>query len=216
MAKITGLAAKIAANKYRKTLQDKGYVFFDRGDYNLNIIGVRNNSGDASKFDDFINLFYKVDGNWVWDVYPATTEPGTRLLKFPLASVRHKGAAILVCGQYRSVYEVGTHGGKRKYTALVQRGGPVEVWRDNNRDATPDTGGKKESGMFGINLHRHWGPDEREYTGGVSAGCQVFQSSLDFYEFMDTCNHSADKYGNSFTYTLIMESDVEGESPEIC
>ncbi len=29
----------------------------------------------------------------------------------------------------------------------------------------------------------------------------------DFYEFMDTCNKSADKWGNSFTYTLIEESD---------
>ena len=64
-----------------------------------------------------------------------------------------------------------------------------------------------ERGRFGINLHRHWGPDEREYTGGVSAGCQVFRDSKDFYEFMDICNRSADKLGNKFTYTLIEEKD---------
>ena len=208
MARIKGLAAKLMADKMRDVLKNKGYVFFDRGNLNLNIIGVRNASGDASRFDDFISLFYKIDGEWVWDSYPATTEPGPSILRKPLASVKHKGTAILVPNQYRSVYQIGTHGGKRKYTALVQRGGPVEVYRDNNRDSRADTDTQIEKGMFGINIHRQWGSDEREYTGGVSAGCQVFQSSKDFYEFMDTCNLSADKYDNSFTYTLLGEKEL--------
>lgn len=214
MARLTGLSAKVMVEQYKKTFSEKGYVFFERGDYNLNIVGVRNDSGDVSKFDDFLNVLYKIKGEWVCDVYPATTEPGPSLLRRPLKSVRHKGAAILIPGQYRSVYQIGTHGGKRKYTALVQRAGQVEVWRDNNRDSKADTGGAKERGMFGINIHRHWGPDEREYTGGVSAGCQVFQSSVDFYEFMDTCNHAADKFENSFTYTLLEERDLT--SKEVC
>ena len=208
MCKITGLKARMLAKQYKAALEQKGHAFFERSDYNLNIIGVRNNSGRADTFDDFINVIYKVDGEWVVDSYPATTEPGTSILRMPLKSTRHKGAAILVPNQYRSVYQIGTHGGKRVYTALVQRGGPVEVYRDNNRDTKPDTNVKTETGMFGINIHRHWGSDEREYTGGVSAGCQVFQSSKDFYEFMDTCNKAADKWDNSFTYTLIMEKDL--------
>ena len=209
MARITGLAAKIQKEIMKQALENKGYAFFERGDYNLNIVGVRNDSGRPDIFDDCISLFYKVGGEWVWDSYVATTEPGTSILRRPLKSVRHKGTAILVPGQYKSVYQVGIHGGKRKYTALVQRGGKVEVYRDNNRDAAADTDVVTEKGMFGINIHRHWGPDEREYTGGVSAGCQVFQSSVDFYEFMDTCNKSADVYGNSFTYTLICQADVQ-------
>ena len=58
MAKLTGLPAKVMAEQYKKALEDKGYAFFERGDYNLNIIGVRNDSGDATKFDDFINVIY--------------------------------------------------------------------------------------------------------------------------------------------------------------
>ena len=65
-----------------------------------------------------------------------------------------------------------------------------------------------DEGMYGINIHRQWGPDDREYTGGVSAGCQVFQSSKDFYEFMETCNLSRDEWGNKFTYTLLDERDA--------
>ena len=212
MARLRGLAAKINKENIKNALAKKGYSFFERGDYNLNIVGVRNDSGRPDVFDDFLVLLYKEGGEWVTDIYPATTEPGPSILKFPLKAVRHKGTAILVPGQYKSVYQIGTHGGKRKYTALVQRGGEVEVWRDNNRDAKADTDVETETGWFGINIHRQWGSDEREYTGGVSAGCQVFQSSKDFYEFMETCNKSADKYGNSFTYTLINESDL---SPQL-
>lgn len=209
MSRITGLPAKIMAKRYAEVMENKGYSFFKNGDLNLNIIGVRNDSGSASRFDDFINVLYKLDGTWVCDIYPATTEPGTSILKKPLASVQSKGTAILVPDQYRSTYRIGTHGGKRKYTALVQRGSTVKVWRDNNRDSTPDYVGPTDEGWYGINIHRQWGDDEREYTGGVSAGCQVFQSSKDFYEFMDTCNRSADVWGNSFTYTLLGEQDLE-------
>lgn len=214
MAKIKGLCAKVVANQYKHIFDNKGYVFFENGDLNLNIIGVRNDSGDASKFDDFIILLYKELGEWVYDIYPATTEPGTSILRRPIKAVRHKGTAILVPDQYRSTYRIGTHGGRRKYTALCQRGGKVRVVRDNNRDATPDYHGPEETGWFGINIHKHWGSDARINTGGVSAGCQVFQSSKDFYEFMDTCERSADKWGNSFTYTLIEESDLKSQGLE--
>ena len=210
MARITGLQAKNIAKQFQESLTRKGYLFFIRGDYNLNIVGVRNKSGRADIFDDFMNVIYKVNNEWVVDSYIITTEPGTNILKRPLRSVQDKGTAILVPDQYKSTYQIGTHGGKRKYTALVQRGSKVRVWRDNNRDTVPDYIGPEDEGWYGINIHRQWGPDEREYTGGVSAGCQVFQSSVDFYEFMDTCNKAADKWKNSFTYTLIDEVDLQG------
>ena len=209
MAKLKGLCAKIMAEKYRKIFLNKGYAFFERGNHNLNIVGVRNSSGDASRFDDFIIVINKSSGSWVCDTYPITTEPGPSILRRPIAAVKHKGTAILVPDQYRSTYEIGTHGGKRRYTALVQRGGKVKVVRDNNRDSKPDYHNPEEEGWFGINIHRHWGSDARVNTGGVSAGCQVFQSSEDFYEFMDTCEQAASKWGNKFTYTLINQEDIE-------
>lgn len=208
MARLTGIVARLEAERTKNVLKNLGYVFFEKGDYNLNIVAIRNASGRPDVFDDCINLFYKIDGKWVWDSYVATTEPGPSILRKPLKGTGHKGAAILVPNQYRSTYKIGTHGGKRKYTALVQRGAEVEVYRDNNRDSKANTNVPTEKGMFGINIHRHWGSDEREYTGGVSAGCQVFQSSVDFYEFMDTCNKAADAFSNSFTYTLINEGDL--------
>ena len=206
MAKLTGLAAKVLADQYKKTLQEKGYAFFEKGNYNLNIVGVRNDSGDASKFDDFINVIYKVNGAWECDTYPVTTEPGSSILQRPLEAVAHKGTAILVPGQYRSTYKIDWHGSQHKgHMALCQRGGQVSVWRDNNRDSTPDYHGPEDKGWYGINIHKHRGSDARVNTGGSSAGCQVFQSSKDFAEFMETCDESRDNWGNSFTYTLLEE-----------
>ena len=208
MAKLTGLSAKVMVKQYKSAFEKKGYAFFENGDYNLNIVGVRNDSGDASKFDDFLNVLYRVGDEWVCDIYPATTEPGTSILKRPIKEVRHKGTAILVPDQYRSTYRIGTHGGKTRYTALIQRGSKVRVVRDNNRDSKPDYHNPEEEGWFGINIHKHGGSDARLNTGGVSAGCQVFQSSKDFYEFMDTCDEASQRWGNSFTYTLLDERDL--------
>lgn len=205
MARVTVVDAKILVEKFKQACLSKGYMFFEKGDYNLNIIGVRNDSGSADKFDDNINVFYKIDGEWIADCYVATTEPGVNILKRPIVK---GGTAILVPGQYRSTYKIDIHGGKRKYKALCQRLGDVKIWRDDNRDRTPDYTGTIHEGRFGINIHRQWGPDDREYTGGVSAGCQVFQSSVDFYKFMETCGIAAEEYGNSFTYTLLDERDL--------
>lgn len=209
MARLTGLCAQMMVDKYRNVFLNKGYAFFEKGDYNLNIIGVRNDSGDASKFDDFIKVLYKTKGNWVCDVYPVTTEPGTSILKRPIKEVQHKGTAILVPDQYRSAYKIDWHGNKAKgHMALCQRGSKVRVWRDNNRDQKPDYHGPEEEGWFGINIHKHRGSEARINTGGVSAGCQVFQSTKDFYKFMETCDESAERWGNSFTYTLLEEREV--------
>ena len=150
--------------------------------------------------------FIKISDGWIIHSYEATTEPGPNILKRPIVK---GGTAILMPGQYRSVYRVDIHGGKRKYTALCQRNGKVKIWRDDNRDRKPDYSGPVHEGMFGINIHRQWGSDEREYTGGVSAGCQVFRSSKDFYEFMELCNKGADAWGNSFTYTLVNSGDIK-------
>ena len=202
MVSLIGEDAADIVEVYEEAFSRLGYKFFLNGDYNVNIVGVRNSSGLADKFDDKLNVFYREQGEWVMDSYPITTEPGPNILQWPIKSVRHKGTAILVPNQYRGVYR------KRRYSALIQRWGPVEVFRDNNSDRKVDTDGPIESGMFGINIHRQFGPDDRENPGSSSAGCQVFQSSVDFYHFMDTCQTAAEIWGNSFTYTLVTEEEI--------
>ena len=180
--------------------EKEGYKVFRRGSYNLNIIGQRTASRFANVFDDFLHLVYKDDGdNWIHHTFNITTDAGTYYLENPM---RVTGTAILVAGQYRSVYKLGLHRGK--YTALVQRGGKVRVYRDSNRDNILDHDPESISeGYFGINIHRASAHRESTKVEKWSAGCQVFADPKDFAIFIAICEKAVTLWGEWFSYTLL-------------
>ena len=208
MATIKGLHAELIKNYFFSALQRKKYATFDgKKKYNLNIIGVRNNSHNSTKFDDLMVVIFRgKDGEWVAKSYEITTDPGPSILRKP---INKKGTAILVPSQYRSTWKIGPHG-KTRYIALTQRLGEVKVFRDNDKDTKLEMSEQQiDEGYFGINIHKHGSSYEREFVRGASAGCQVFKNTKDFNEFMELCHISADLFGNSFTYTLIDEDDFK-------
>ena len=185
-----------------KDVREHGFVTFSSGEYNLNIIGVRNlQSTRSNLFDDEIYIVFRVDGLWHEWKAPITTDPGRYYLT--KEDYRKDGVAI-ICHpqQMRGAYKIGPHG-KTKYTALRQHK-PVQIWRDSNLDDVLDYKGKVYEGIFYVNIHRS---STREggskYVDSWSAGCNVFQDPSDFSEFMDLCYTSANIYGDVFTYTLI-------------
>jgi len=182
-----------------QAVKSLGHQVFTNGDYNLNIIGVRNPIPRTNEFDDMICVVYKEDGKWITRCWPATTDPGTYWLKNPMKTT---GTAIMVPGQYRGAYKIGMHRGQ--YQALVQRGGKVRIWRDNNRDEILNYEEDEVDGFFGINIHRATAHGASPEVNKWSAGCQVFQDSDDFAEFMALVNKSSEKYGPVFSYTLIV------------
>jgi hypothetical protein len=178
-------------------MKNLGHRVWRQGDYNLNIFGIRSPSRDSDEFDDLLGCAYKVNGSWVVRYWAATTDPGRNLLENP---INKKGAAILVPGQYLGCYKVDLHSGK--YRALCQRNGPVQVYRDDNKDNILDMDeSNKESGFFGINIHRRSGTGGK--IRGASAGCQVFKLSNDFDELMDLANRQLERGPNSFSYVLL-------------
>ena len=179
-------------------MKKEGYVVYDKP-FQLNIVGIRSKTTIPNKFDDLIYVFWKNTNN-LWDgkYFTSTTDPGTYYLKNPLSKL---GTAILKQGQYLDSYAIGKH--KGQYDALVQVK-PVTVMRDYDRNAVLDfLNGKDETGNFGINIHKA-GADSSD-VNNWSAGCQVFQKSADFNDFMDYARKHKDLYGNKFTYTLIDE-----------
>jgi hypothetical protein len=181
----------------QKALEKKGYSYFVDGDWNMNIIGIRNTQTNAvtNMFDDLITLSYKENGEWKFYSWPATTDPGRKAM---LESKNSKGVAILVPGQYRSSHSLGLHQGK--YEALRQVR-PVKVYRDSNKDLKYDQL-KVDEGLFGINIHKA-GVDST-LVDTWSEGCQVFKRTKDFNEFMKLVK----KAGKTFTYTLIESKDI--------
>lgn len=180
-------------------LSGGGFTLYERP-YELNIVGVRSARTKPNRFDDEIHVFYRKGSGigWNYHVYKTTTDPGTYWLKGGQANPL--GTAILAQGQYTDAYKIGLH--KGLYPALVQAGN-VTVIRDYDRDARLDFGSeRKQSGVFGINIHRAAASGKTTRIGEWSAGCQVFARSEDFSEFMRLCELHRAKYGNKFTYTL--------------
>jgi hypothetical protein len=167
--------------------------------FELNIIGIRNESTVPNRFDDEIHIFFKNNSKlWIHYIFPATTDPGTYWLKNPM---NPQGTAILSQGQYNDAYQVGLH--REKYYALVQRK-PVTVLRDYDRNAILDfQNGRPETGMFGVNIHHASVNGTTKTVDNYSAGCQVFANINDFNLFMQLCEKHKQLYDNSFTYTLI-------------
>ena len=187
-----------------QTVKSKGYVWFEgTKDFDVNIVGVRNSStGDkvTNVFDDFLTVSYKEGGEWKFQIWPATTDPGKKgVMEYHNAA----GVARLVPGQYRGSHTIGLHQGK--YEALKQQK-PVKVYRDKDKDMQYDENIIQE-GVFGINIHKA-GADST-YVENWSEGCQVFKKSADFDSFMKIMNKAATIHGKSFTYSLIESKDIK-------
>lgn len=197
------LANKCANADFKKIFARKGYTFFTKGEYNLNIIGVRHKGSKVTnKFDDCLVVIYNTNNKEeVRRVFTCTTLPGKKAMEHPTAI---KGTAILKEGQYRGAYQIAYH--KGKYKALCQRK-PLTVYRDGNKDDKFDLNPLSiDKGIFGINIHK--AGDNSTLVDGWSYGCQVLSKSIDFNALMRLVERSASIYGNSFTYTLINEDDL--------
>tara|TARA_R110002012_G_C11392234_1_gene584683 strand:+ start:38 stop:625 length:588 start_codon:yes stop_codon:yes gene_type:complete len=185
-------------------VRDAGHETFESGAYDLNIIGVRSQGRSAGNFDDWLCVAYKdLNGTWCCHWMEATTDPGIPWLTTP---GNERGSAILKSGQYRGVYKLDLH--RKKYLALCQRGGVVQVYRDNNRDDVldldPDT---LHEGMFGINIHRSNLSEDGAYrVGKYSAGCTVVKRAKDFALLIELCEKQIGHHPTwpkTFTYTLL-------------
>lgn len=174
-----------------------GYKVFDgaKGPLNLNIVGWRRKPYITNKFNDILSVYWNNGPVFNERHWPITTFPGAPWLLNPASET---GTAILVPGQYRASYQLGTF---KKYPALLQIK-PVKVYRDLNRDSAFDMiVDSIEEGVFGVHIHKagYWS----KLVGLSSAGCQVFQKTDDFNEFIELCTRAVSYWGNIFSYTLL-------------
>ena len=200
---------QLTREKIQETIKRKtDYLWFDKGDYNLNIIGVRNSDTKdkvTNRFDDKLTLSYKVNGKWQFHSFDCTTDPGTHWVE---NIMREEGVAILKPGQYRGSHIIRKHQGR--YEALGQDK-PVKVYRDKNRDTYYNLYEESvQEGLFGINIHRatKYANKKSTQVDKWSAGCQVIAANDDWKLFMKTCRKARDTWNNRFTYTLLESKDI--------
>jgi hypothetical protein len=183
-----------------------------------NVVGIRNSlsvkNQSQNRFTDLIVLMGHSDKQEI-NIYPATTTPGIAFMYLPFRNwwmasalketINPEGTAILQPGVYK--YKIGNHKG---YKALVQdssvklgRIDPVlEPSKIKFQTFSPS---KKESGRFGINIHKA-SSGNTPRIDSWSAGCQVFKNGRDYEEFMDLLSKRSKQ--SSYTYALINSSDL--------
>jgi hypothetical protein len=188
-----------------ESMDNMNYTVFkdDSKPFNLNLIGIRSKDMTPNTFNDLFCILWKYEGEWNLLKYECTTDPGLYWLKNPMMD---KGTAILKEGQYFGMWELDYH--KGLYEALKQVG-LVTVIRDANRDGKLDMStGIEETGRFGINGHRANAKYESIQVDKWSAACQVLCNPDNFNNLIYLCKESAKFWGNSFTYTLLNESNL--------
>jgi hypothetical protein len=205
------MSIKVTREQIEQTIkQMTNYKWFEKGDYNLNIVGIRNSNTKGkvtNRFDDKITLSYKIGtdehgngGEWQFHSFDCTTDPGTHWVE---NIMRKEGVAILKPGQYRSSHKIRKHQGR--YEALGQQK-PVKVYRDDNLDQWYNLNEDSvQEGLFGINIHRatKYAGKKSTQVDKWSAGCQVIASNDDWKLFMKICRKARDTWSNNFTYTLL-------------
>lgn len=185
----------------KKAVLAKGYKWFDS---KLNIVGIRTKDTTTNVFNDFVTVSFIKDGKPFFIGFEATTDPGLYYLNKPM---RVEGTGILVPDQYIDCYIIDKHpSGSGEYDALVQKGGEVRVYRDNNKDNYLDIDPKTiQKGYFGVNIHRAHATVWQQWVGKYSAACQVIRNAKSFEKFMNIVLASG-QY--RFTYTLLTENDL--------
>jgi hypothetical protein len=187
-----------------KAVKAKGYRYFEKGSYNVNIIGIRNSAPGkkvTNVFDDWLTISFKGDdGTWKFYCWAATTDPGKAPM---LLGNKGTGTARVVPGQYPGSHKIRLHQGK--YRALGQMG-LIKLYRDANKDLIYDETTIVNSYDDGINIHK--AGQDSTWVEHWSHGCQVFKRVKDFDEFMKICTKAEALHGNSFTYTLIESKDI--------
>ena len=195
----------------------------------------------SNQFVDSLVVFYKTTADGTWEIWkcPFTTLPGVYLgeqrddlrdknnqvpftpqgwnhpdgskakaVLLNKASTRfqvnREGLGQLQPSQMVDKYKLGTY---LNQPALLDNGN-LPVYRDKLKQ------NKIEYTIKTVGAHYYFhrsGPNS-QIVNNWSEGCQVFQTWKDHEYFIKLCRQHEKKHGNSFTYTLIEERDIQTES----
>ena len=139
----------------KKAIENKGYVFFDNGSFNLNFIWVRNDLHATNHFTDDLHIAYKANGiEYVLSV-KCTTKPGLKKSLYNPNTVEGvTGTAIVKCNQYRGAWKfIDSYEDFSKYPFFRQIKN-IDYYRDGNRDNEIDLVQEQDNKLFGTHGHK--------------------------------------------------------------
>ena len=193
------LAADDIAARAKAAAAANGFLFWEKGDYNINCIGIRNPDDQAAvdAFNDAMLWLWKEKGLWQYRIFKITTDPGQPSVKAPR---RTDGTARIVFPQQiRRMWVLGEHhGSSSSYPAgrMFAASADVAVWRVH---------GDLDSGSVyynagGLNYHRASANKQTTVIGPYSEGCQVNSDPLHFAESLRIWGKQIETWGEGGKY----------------
>ena len=198
-----------------EVMKSQGFAIFDGTsgnsykDFDLNLVGIRNNNTASDYFDDKYVIFYRLDKKWKIHYLSCTTDPGKPELMHPSFPAAQANGTLIIKHneQYRGAYTLGYHGtGNWRHIALQQTS-PIKAYRDKNRDSILNMDESSVTvGLYGANHHAASLWQDLPNVGLYSAGCQVIQKPSEHRLASGLWIEAAKIWGKQFTYTLLHQS----------
>lgn len=194
-------------DKLKTFVEKKGYVFFDTGDFNLNIIFNRTSNVFTDHFTDIMYVAYRENGEKKTLSIPATTKAGSYYVQHPITYQGVTGVAVIAPGQYRGVYQfVDDYVTWLNYPFFRQTKG-MNYYRDFDKDNTLDEVQYQKNQIFGTHIHRMSNPGVTGQTiYNWSAGCMGAEEP-NFKQILPLARAAVKTWGNSFTCTIMEAKD---------
>lgn len=186
---------------------EKGFMFFDNGDYNLNFIWERTNDEITNQFTDYLHVLYYLNQMPQIISIPATTKPGLKgSIDSPITYEGITGTAVIIPGQYKGAWRY-TEGYSEKhypfnYPYFEQVKG-INYWRDGNKDLMIDQVQEQDGQIF----YTHWHAMSNMGASGFpvnnwSMGCMGAEEPQ-WRKIIEITREAVKKWGYVFTGTII-------------
>ena len=141
--------------KLKQSITNKGYSFFDDGDFNLNFIWVRNDLHATNHFTDDLHIAYKENDEEKVLSVKCTTKPGLKgSLLNPLTVAGATGTAVIKEGFYRGAWQFIDSYKQFSTYPFFQQIKPINYWRDGDKDLEIDLIQEQNNKLFGTHFHR--------------------------------------------------------------
>ena len=211
-------------DEIREVLKAKNYKFFEKGDFNLNLIAIREDDTFDNKFSDSLQMLYKENGVWKAPAFKFTTLAGTLGFggeKAPLTAADTgtgvDGVAIILEGQYPGVYEYVNTGYRYPFVEYLNQVGNFDYLRDNNKDGLVSRNSTRQTGNFKTCFHamswinKNGTYSDSEFVNYIgspySQGCIGAPALTMFTGIMPIIRQSVKIWGKKFTPTILHAKD---------
>ena len=201
------MAVQRTYQQIKDAVLKKGHKWFENGDYNLNLIFVREDDF-TNQFTDTLHVCYNKNGVPSVTTLKCSTDAGDYYIFHKVIThLGIRGTAVKKEGQNLGCYTFDDSPNNfHKSPALLQTK-PVWIYRDNIYNRVLNKV-QEQFGLFGVNTHRATG----RFLWNWSAGCFVVPDDgiySDYDILVDLLREATKRYGNKFTETILEAKDFK-------